>query len=86
LFVIVSEVLDVVAIDAECGDVKLNDAIRALRKTARTANVPLVVYDGPPRGGTSALLKLGASSVVARGKSEDAVRAVVELLEANEGR
>jgi excisionase family DNA binding protein len=86
LLAIASEAPDVVAIDAECGDVKLNDAIRALRKTARTANVPLVVYDGPPRGGTSALLKLGASSVVARGKSEDAVRAVVELLEANEGR
>lgn len=82
LLAIASEQPDVVAIDAECGEVKLTDALRALRKTARTSHLPVVVYDVPPRSGTSALSKLGARSVVARGKSEDAVRAVVDLLEA----
>lgn len=82
LLAVASEAPDVVAIDAECVEVKLADAIRALRKTARTANVPVVVYDAAPRSGTSSLSKLGASSVVARGKSDDAVRAVVELLDA----
>jgi excisionase family DNA binding protein len=84
LLAVASEAPDVVAIDAECGDVKVNDAIRALRKTARTASVPVVVYDAAPRSGASALSKLGASSVVARGKSDDVVRVVVDLLEANE--
>ena len=83
LLAIACDAPDVVAIDAECADVKLTDAIRALRKTARTANVPLVVYDAAPRAGTIALSKLGASSVIARGKSDDVVRAVVELLEAS---
>src|SRR5919107_1831071 len=64
---IASHAPDVVAIDAECGDVKVTDAIRALRKTARTAGVPVVVYDLAPRAGTTALSKLGASSVIARG-------------------
>jgi excisionase family DNA binding protein len=83
LLSIVSEAPDVVAIDAECADVKLLDAVRALRKTARTASVPVVVYDAAPRAGTTALTKLGVSSVVARGKSDDAVRALVDLLDAS---
>jgi excisionase family DNA binding protein len=82
LLAIVCEAPDVVAIDAECTDVKLLDALRALRKTVRTAHVPVVVYDAAPRAGTSALAKLGVRSVVARGKSEDAIRAVVDLLDA----
>ena len=84
LLAIASDAPDVVAIDAECTHVKLSDAIRALRKTARTTGVPIVVYDAAPRGGTTALTKLGASSIVARGKTDDAVRAVVDLLETNE--
>ena len=37
----------------EIADVKvLTDAVRALRKTARTAKVPLVVFDVAPRAGT----------------------------------
>ena len=77
---------NVVAIDAECTEVKLTDAIRALRKTARTTGVPIVVYDAAPRGGTTALTKLGASAIVARGKTDDAVRAIVDLLDTNEMR
>lgn len=83
LLAIASEAPDVVAIDAECVEVKLVDALRALRRTARTANVPVVVYDAAPRAGTTTLTKLGVSSIIARGKSDDAVRAVVELLEAS---
>jgi excisionase family DNA binding protein len=83
LLAIASEAPDVVAIDAECAEVKLVDALRALRKTARTANVPIVVYDAAPRAGTTTLRKLGVRSVVTRGKSDDAVRAVVDLLEAS---
>jgi excisionase family DNA binding protein len=72
---------DVVAIDAEASDVKVIDALRALRRTARTAKVPVVIYDAAPRAGTTALTKLGASSIVTRGKTDDVVRVVVELLE-----
>jgi len=82
LLAIANEAPDVIAIDAEVSDVKLTDAIRALRKTARTSKVPVVVYDAAPRAGTTALTKLGASSIVARGKTDDVVRAVVDLLEA----
>lgn len=81
LLAVASDAPDVVAIDAECSDVKVADAVRALRKTARTAHVPVVVYDAPPRTGT--LAKLGAITVVLRGKSDDAVRTVVDLLEAS---
>ena len=81
LLAIAVEPPDVVAIDAEIADVKVTDAVRALRKTARTAKVPLVVYDVAPRAGTTTLTKLGASSIVTRGKTDDVIRAVVELLE-----
>jgi len=81
LLAIASEAPDVVAIDAECAEVKLIDAVRALRKTGRTANVPIVVFDMATRAGTSALSKLGATIVIARGKTDDAVRAVVDHLE-----
>lgn len=83
LLAIASEAPDVVAIDAECAEVKLVDALRALRRTARTANVPVVVYDAAPRAGTTTLTKLGVRSIVTRGKSDDAVQAVVDLLDAS---
>ena len=86
LLSIADEAPDVIAIDAEASDVKVLDAVRALRKTARTAKVPVVVYDAAPRAGTTALTKLGASSIVARGKTDDLVRAVIDLLETAEGR
>ncbi|MDB4944092.1 MAG: hypothetical protein JWP97_3626 [Labilithrix sp.] len=70
---------DVVAMDAEHAEVKVADVVRALRKTQRTTNVPVIVYDAPPRSGT--LAKLGSVSVVPRGKTEDAVRVLVDLLE-----
>ena len=73
--------MDVVAIDAEASDVKVIDALRALRRTTRTAKVPVVIYDAAPRAGTTALTKLGASAIVTRGKTDDVVRVVVELLE-----
>ena len=83
LLAVASEAPDVVAIDAECTEAKVTDVLRALRKTARTANLPIVVYDAAPRaGGAASLVKLGARSVVARGKTEEAVQAVVDLLEA----
>jgi len=82
LLAVASEVPDLVAIDAECADVKVTDALRALKKTPKTAGVPVVVYDAPPR--SSGLSKAGAASVVARGKPEDAARAIVELLDARD--
>jgi hypothetical protein len=84
LLAVASDPPDVLAIDAECSDVKITDAIRALKKTARTANVAVVVYDAPARA--NALAKLAVSSIVARGKTDDAVRALVELLDAREER
>ncbi len=70
---IAAEAPDAVAIDADCADVTAIDALRALKRTPRTANVPVVVYDVAAR--PSALTKAGAVAVAARGKTEDAVRA-----------
>lgn len=81
LLAIASELPDVVAIDAECTELRLVDALRALRRTTRTANTPVIVYGVSPRAGTTALTKLGVSSVVTRGHNEEAVRAVFELLD-----
>mgnify|MGYP005860195463 CR=1 FL=1 len=80
LLAIAADVPEVVAMDARATDVKVAEALRALRRTPRTAGVPVVVYEAPPR--SSALLRLGASSVVPRGADDDAVRAVLDLLEA----
>ena len=79
LLAIAIDTPDIVLIDAECAEVRVGDAVRALRKTSRTSSVPVVVYDAPPRSGF--LAKLGNVSVIPRGKTDDAVRAVVELLE-----
>jgi excisionase family DNA binding protein len=70
---------DVLAIDARCDDVKLADALRALRRTEKTAHVPVVVYDAGAR--SVALERLGVSSVISRGKNEEAAQAVIDLLE-----
>jgi excisionase family DNA binding protein len=79
LLAIASEGPDVVAIDARGADVKLADALRALRKNARTAKIRIVVYDAASK--PAALAKLGASSVVTRGDPDEAARAVVEMLD-----
>jgi excisionase family DNA binding protein len=71
---------DVLAIDARCEDAKLTDVMRALRRTEKMANVAVVVYD-VDAAKSSALQKLGATSVVLRGKSEEAAQAVVDLLD-----
>lgn len=77
---VAGETPDVLAIDARCDDAKLADVVRALRRTEKTANVAVVVYDADA-GKSSALAKLGVTSVVVRGKSDEAARAVVDLLE-----
>lgn len=82
LLAVASDPPDILAIDAECADVKIPDVVRALKKTARTANVAVVVYDAPPRA--NAFAKLAVASVVTRGKTDDAVRALVDLLDARE--
>ncbi|MBX3210734.1 MAG: helix-turn-helix domain-containing protein [Labilithrix sp.] len=71
---------DVLAIDARCDEVKLADVVRALRRTEKMANVAVVVYDAEATK-SSALAKLGVTSVVTRGKSEEAAQAVVDLLD-----
>jgi excisionase family DNA binding protein len=71
---------DVLAIDARCDDVKLPDVIRALRRTEKLASVPVVVYDADPAQQPN-LAKLGVTTVVPRGKSEEAANAVVGLLD-----
>jgi excisionase family DNA binding protein len=76
---------DVLAIDARCDEVKLADVMRALRRTEKMANVAVVVYDAEATK-SSALAKLGVTSVVARGKSEEAAQAVVDLLDATSPR
>jgi len=79
LLAVASEVPSLLAIDATSTDLVITDAIRALKKTARTADVPIMVYDAPPR--SSALVKVGAASIVPRGKADDAGRALVAMLE-----
>lgn len=46
LLAVAGDTPDVLVIDAKCDDVKLAHALRALKKTSRTANLPIVVLDG----------------------------------------
>lgn len=77
---VAGEAPDVLAIDAKCEEAKIADVVRALRRTEKTANVAVVVYDAEAAK-CSALAKLGVTSVVARGKSDEAAQAVVDLLD-----
>jgi excisionase family DNA binding protein len=77
---VAGEAPDVLAIDAKCDEVKLADVVRALRRTEKTANVAVVVYDAEAAK-SAALAKLGVTSVVTRGNSEEAAQAVVDLLD-----
>jgi excisionase family DNA binding protein len=77
---VATEAPDVLAIDARCEDAKLADVVRALRRTEKMQNVAVVVYDAEATK-QSALAKLGVTTVVTRGKSEDAAQAVVDLLD-----
>ncbi len=77
---VAGEAPDVLAIDARCEEVKLSDVVRALRRTEKMANVAVVVYDADVTK-QPALAKLGVTSVVTRGKSEEAAQAVVDLLD-----
>jgi excisionase family DNA binding protein len=77
---VAGEAPDVLAIDARCDEVKLADVVRALRRTEKTANVAVVVYDAEATK-SSALAKLGVTSIVTKGNSDDAAQAVVELLD-----
>ena len=83
LLAIASDPPDVVAIDAECRDVKVVDAVRALRKTGRTAHVPVVVFNAPAKA--AALANFTTLSLVLRGRTDDAARAVFDLLDASRG-
>jgi excisionase family DNA binding protein len=71
---------DVLAIDARCDEVKLSDVVRALRRTEKLANVPVVVYDADAAQ-QQTLSKIGVTTIVPRGKSEEAANAVVSLLD-----
>jgi excisionase family DNA binding protein len=73
LLAVAREAPDVVVIDARLDDVDLADALRALRRTASTAAIPVVVHDAASR--SAPLAKLGVA-LVPRGKSEDAAAAV----------
>jgi excisionase family DNA binding protein len=77
---VASEAPDVLAIDARCDEVKLPDLMRALRRTEKMADVAVVVYDAEA-GRTSALAKLGVTTVALRGRTEAAAGAVLELLD-----
>ncbi|MBS2012104.1 MAG: helix-turn-helix domain-containing protein [Deltaproteobacteria bacterium] len=82
LLAIAGEPPDAVAIDGELADIRVVDVVRALKKSPKTAGVPILVYDAPGRAG--ALLKAGAAQVVTRGRPEDTARAIVDLLDASE--
>jgi excisionase family DNA binding protein len=71
---------DVLAIDAKCEEAKIVDVVRALRRTEKTANVAVVVYDAEANK-SSVLAKLGVTSIVPRGKGEEAAQVVVDLLD-----
>jgi len=78
---VATEAPDVLAIDARCDEAKVADVVRALRKTEKMQNVAVVVYDADSAKASTSLTKLGVTSVVTRGKSEDAAQAVVDLLD-----
>lgn len=77
LLAIASDVPAVLAIDARSCDVAIGDALRALRRTAATADVPVVVYDATAR--PASLVRLGATSVFARGDDDAAAQTVIDL-------
>lgn len=77
---VAGETPDVLAIDARSDEVKIPDVIRALRRTERLANIAVVIYEADAAQ-HSTLSKLGVTSVVARGKSDEAAEAVVGLLD-----
>lgn len=76
---IATDTPDVLAIDARC-EVELAEVVRALRRSEKTANVAVVVYDAETNK-SSALTKIGVASVATRGKANEAVQAVVDLLD-----
>jgi excisionase family DNA binding protein len=45
LLAVAGDTPDVLVIDVKCDDVKIAHALRALKKTSRTANLPVVVLD-----------------------------------------
>src|SRR5688572_30839654 len=73
------EVPEVLAIDARCDDVRLADGMRALRRTSSLADLAVVVYDADATKAAS-LTKLGVTTVVPRGKSDEAAQAIINLL------
>lgn len=82
---VAAEAPDVLAIDARCDEVKLADVVRALRRTEKMQNVAVVVYDAEARK-SSALAKLGVTSIVTRGNTDDVAQAVVGLLDSTPAR
>jgi excisionase family DNA binding protein len=72
---------DVLGLDADLTDVTVNAAVRALRKTLRTAQLPVVVYDATPQTGLRK--RRGVLAIAPRGDADAAVRAVLELLDAS---
>lgn len=78
LIVVGADPPDVIAIDAATTSVRALDLVRALRRHERTASVPVVVHDAPPR---SAGLKLGPTVALSSDDAEGAVRAMLDLLD-----
>lgn len=78
---VAAEAPDVLALDARCDEVKLADVLRALRKTEKMANVAIVVYEADAAKAGPALGKLGVTSIVAKGRAEEAAQTVVDLLD-----
>lgn len=78
---VAAEAPDVLALDARCDEVKLADVLRALRKTEKMANVAIVVYEADATKAGPTLGKLGVTSVVAKGRAEEAAQTVVDLLD-----
>lgn len=77
---VAGEAPDVLAIDARCEDARLTDVLRALRRSGKTADVAVVVYDAEPAKQT-ALERLGVTTVATHGDSERAAQAVIDLLD-----
>ena len=78
---VAAEAPDVLALDARCDEVKLADVLRALRKMEKMANVAIVVYEADAAKAGPTLGKLGVTSVVAKGRAEEAAQTVVDLLD-----
>jgi excisionase family DNA binding protein len=68
------------SIDAGIGGLDLDEAIRALRRRAATAHLPVVIVNVASAAKADALLRAGATHAHVKGKDRDALAQIAQLL------